>query len=182
MKGLFSATIPAPHMVQLERLMISQIPSLRAYARLLTGDRTLADDLVQDCLERAWSRSHLFRSDGNMRVWLFTILHNLYVSAVRRERRRPALVPLAEHGGTLAAPPREDFHMELADLERALAQLPDDQRAAVLLVGVEDMGYEEAAAVLAIPVGTLMSRLHRGRKQLRALMSGETLPRLRRVK
>lgn len=162
--------------------MISQIPSLRAYARLLAGDRALADDLVQDCLERAWSRSHLFRAGGDMRVWLFTILHNLYVSTVRQRQRRPALVPLAEHGGAFTAPPREDFHMELADLDRALAQLPDDQRAAVLLVGVEDMSYEEAAAVLAIPVGTLMSRLHRARRQLRVLMSGEALPRLRRAK
>lgn len=169
-------------MAQLERLMIREIPSLRAYARLLVGERVRADDLVQDCLERAWSRSHLFRSDGDMRVWLFTILHNLYVSAIRQQQRRPTLVPLAEHDEMLAAPPREDFHMELADLDRALAELPADQRAAVLLVGAEDMSYEEAAATLAIPVGTLMSRLHRGRRQLRLLMSGESPPRLRRIK
>jgi RNA polymerase sigma-70 factor (ECF subfamily) len=169
-------------MAQLERLIIRQIPSLRAYARLLVGERIRADDLVQDCLERAWSRAHLFRADGDMRVWLFTMLHNLYVSAIRQQQRHPTLVPLAEHDETLAAPPREDFSMELADLDRALVELPADQRAAVLLVGVEDMSYEEAAAVLAIPVGTLMSRLHRGRKQLRLLMNGEAPPRLQRIK
>ena len=141
-----------------------------------------ADDLVQDCLERAWSRSHLFRADGDMRVWLFTILHNLYVSAIRQQQRRPTVVPLAEHAETLAATPREDLHMELVDLDRVLVELPADQRAAVLLVGVEDMSYEEAATVLAIPVGTLMSRLHRGRRQLRLLMSGEVPPRLQRIK
>ena len=169
-------------MAQLERLIIREIPSLRAYARLLVGERNRADDLVQDCLERAWSRAHLFRAGGDMRVWLFTILHNLYVSDIRQQQRRPTVVPLAEHDATLAAPPREDFHMEIADLDRALVELPADQRAAVLLVGVEDMSYEEAAAVLAIPVGTLMSRLHRGRKRLRILMNGKAPPRLQRIK
>lgn len=169
-------------MVHPERLIVREIPSLRAYARLLVGDRAQADDLVQECLERGWSRLHLFRTDGDMRVWLFTILHNLHVSAVRQGRRRPAVVPLVEDDGNLAVPPGEDLHVALADLERALAELPAEQRAAVLLVGVEDMSYAEAAAVLAIPVGTLMSRLHRGRKQLRILLSGEAPPRLKRIK
>jgi RNA polymerase sigma-70 factor (ECF subfamily) len=169
-------------MVHPERLIVREIPSLRAYARLLVGDRTQADDLVQECLERAWSRSHLFRIDGDMRVWLFTILHNLHVSAIRQARRRPVVIPLAEYDESLAVPSGEDLHMALADLDRALAELPAEQRAAVLLVGVEDMSYAQAAAVLAIPVGTLMSRLHRGRKQLRILMSGETPPRLKRIK
>jgi RNA polymerase sigma-70 factor (ECF subfamily) len=169
-------------MPQLERLMIREIPSLRAYARLLVGERIRADDLVQDCLERALSRLHLFRTGGDMRVWLFTILHNLYVSSIRQERRRPVVVPLAGDDETLAAPPREDLHLDLADLDRSLAQLPADQRAAVLLVGVEDLSYEEAAGVLAIPVGTLMSRLHRGRRQLRLLMSGEAPVVLKRIK
>lgn len=169
-------------MAQPERLIVREIPSLRAYARLLVGDRARADDLVQECLERAWSRSHLFRADADMRVWLFTILHNLHVSAIRQAQRRPTVVPLADYDESLAIPAREHLHAELADLERALAELSPEQRAAVLLVGVEDMSYEEAASVLAIPVGTLMSRLHRGRKQLRMLMSGEAPPRLKRIK
>jgi RNA polymerase sigma-70 factor (ECF subfamily) len=169
-------------MAQPERLIVREIPSLRAYARLLVGDRAQADDLVQECLERAWSRSHLFRAGADMRVWLFTILHNLHVSAIRQARRRPATIPLTEYQERLAVAPREDLRVELADLDRALTELPTEQRAAVLLVGAEDMSYEQAAAVLAIPVGTLMSRLHRGRKQLRILMGGEAPPRLRRIK
>lgn len=169
-------------MAQSERLIVSEIPSLRAYARLLVRNRAQADDLVQECLERAWSRSHLFRTGGDMRVWLFTILHNLHVSALRQAQRRPATVPLTEHDENLVVAPRGDLRVELTDLDRALTELPTDQRAAVLLVGMEDMSYEQAAAVLEIPVGTLMSRLHRGRKQLRSLMSGEAPPRLRRIK
>ncbi|HXF65660.1 MAG TPA: sigma-70 family RNA polymerase sigma factor [Burkholderiales bacterium] len=163
-------------------MIIRQIPSLRAYARLLVGERFRADDLVQDCLERAWSRLHLFRGDGDIRVWLFTIMHNLYVSDIRREQRRPAVIALAEHDELLRAPPREELRLELEYLARALSELPEEQRAAVLLVGVEDMSYEQAAAVLGIPVGTLMSRLYRGRKRLRILMSGKVEPALKRVK
>lgn len=162
--------------------MAGQIPSLRMYARALVGDRTRADDLVQDCLERAWSRSHLFRSEGDIRVWLFTILHNLYVSTVRRQSRQPILMPLTDQVECLPLRPAQESRAEIADLGRALAGLPADQRAAVLLVGLEDMTYEEAANVLAIPVGTLMSRVHRGRKGLRALMAGEPPTCLKRVK
>lgn len=167
---------------RLERLIVREIPSLRAYARLLVGDRAQADDLVQECLERAWSRSHLFRAGADMRVWLFTILHNLHVSAIRQVRRRPDTIPLTERDENLTVAPRGDLQVELTDLDRALDELPAEQRAAVLLVGAEDMSYEQAAAVLAIPVGTLMSRLHRGRRQLRILVSGEAPPRLRRIK
>jgi DNA-directed RNA polymerase specialized sigma24 family protein len=106
-------------MAQLEQMIIREIPSLRAYARLLVGERIRADDLVQDCLERAWSRSHLFRADGDMRVWLFAILHNLYVSDIRQQQRRPTVVPLAEHAETLAAPPREDFYMARISIGRS---------------------------------------------------------------
>lgn len=162
--------------------MVAQIPSLRMYARALVGDPTQADDLVQDCLERAWSRSHLFRSEGDIRVWLFAILHNLYVSAVRRQSRQPVLTPLTDQVESPSMRSAQESRVEIANLERALAGLPVDQRAAVLLVGLEDMTYEEAAAVLGIPVGTLMSRLHRGRKRLRARTAGDTPARLKRVK
>lgn len=152
------------------------------YAKALVGDPTQVDDLVQDCLERAWSRSHLFRSEGDIRVWLFSILHNLYVSAVRRQSRQPVLMPLTEQVACRSGSAAQESRVEIADLERGLAELPVDQRAAVLLVGLEDMTYEEAADVLGIPVGTLMSRLHRGRKQLRVRMAGDTPVRLKRVK
>lgn len=162
--------------------MVGQIPSLRRYAWALVADRTRADDLVQDCLERAWSLSHLFRGQEDIRVWLFTILHNLYVSSVRRQSRQPVIIPLMDHLEGPSVRPVQEISAEIADLDRALAGLSADQRAAVLLVGVEDMTYQEAATVLAIPVGTLMSRLHRGRKQLRALMADTPPAHLRRVK
>ena len=162
--------------------MVAQIPSLRMYARALVGDRTQADDLVQDCLERAWSRSHLFRSEGNMRVWLFAILHNLHVSAARRQSRQAVRIPLTDQVESRSLRPAQESRLEIADLERALERLPVDQRAPVLLVGLEDMTYEEAAGVLDIPMGTLMLRLHRGRKQLRASMAGDTPAHLKRVK
>lgn len=162
--------------------MVGQIPSLRRYACALVADRTRADDLVQDCLERAWSRSHLFHGQGDIRVWLFTILHNLFVSSVRRQSRQPVVIPLIDHVEGPSVHPVQEINVEIADLDRALGGLSVDQRAAVLLVGVEDMTYQEAAAVLAVPVGTLMSRLHRGRKQLRALMAGTPPAHLRRVK
>ncbi len=98
--------------------------------RALVGDRTRADDLVQDCLERAWSRSHLFRSEGDIRVWLFAILHNLYVSTVRRQSRQPAMMPLTDKMESQPIPSAPESRLEIADLERALAVLPVDQRAA----------------------------------------------------
>jgi RNA polymerase sigma-70 factor (ECF subfamily) len=162
--------------------LVGQIPYLRRYAWALVGDRTRADDLVQDCLERAWSRSHLFRPEEDIRVWLFTILHNLYVDEVRRQSRQPVLMPLTDQVECLSFRATQEGGPEIADLGRALAQLPAEQSAAVLLVGLEDMTYREAAAVLGIPEGTLMSRLHRGRKRLRDLMAGDAPARLRRVK
>ncbi len=162
--------------------LIGQIPYLRRYARALLGDRTQADDLVQDCLERAWSRSHLFRPEEDIRVWLFTILHNLYVSSMRRQGRQPRLVPLTDEIDRASVCATQESGLQLSDLTRALGALPAEQRAAVLLVGVDDMTYQEAAAVLGVPIGTLMSRLHRGRQRLRDLMAGDAPVRLKRVK
>ncbi|MFQ5785999.1 MAG: sigma-70 family RNA polymerase sigma factor [Alphaproteobacteria bacterium] len=169
-------------MADLIRPIVGQIPALRRYARALTGDAPRADDLVQDCLERAWSRAHLFHRDRDIRVWLFAILHNQFVSGVRRRSRRPVEVPLKDEGHRLAVPPTQESGPEIADLGRALERLPAEQKAAVLLVGLEDMTYREAADVLGIPEGTLMSRLHRGRRRLRDLMSGDRPVRLERVK
>ena len=165
-----------------DRLIATEIPRLRRYAWALTGDRTAADDLVQDCLERAWSRLHLWRRGSNLRAWLFTILHNIYVNDVRRRMRRPVVVPLADAAVSLAVPPTQDQGIEVANLAAALSRLSEDQRAAVLLVGLEDFSYREAAAALGIPAGTLMSRLHRGRERLRGLMSGAADETLKRVK
>ncbi len=165
-----------------DRLIVTEIPRLRRYAWVLTGDRTAADDLVQDCLERAWSRLHLWRRGSSLRAWLFTILHNIYANDMRRRMRRPVVVPLADAAVSPGVPPTQDQGIEVANLVAALSRLPEEQRAAVLLVGLEELSYREAAAALGIPAGTLMSRLHRGRERLRGLMSGAADETLKRVK
>lgn len=162
--------------------IVAQIPHLRRYAHALLGDRTMAEDLVQDCLARAWSRFHLWREGSNLRTWLFTIMHNLHANAARSAARRPQTIALDEPG--LAAPtrPAQEDGLEVAAIENALAQLSDEQREVILLVGLEEMSYQDAAAVLDVPIGTVMSRLHRGREKLRQLLSGAGGATLRRVK
>ena len=157
-----------------------EIPGLRRYARALVGNREQADDLVQDCLERAWSRSHLLRSEGELRVWLFTILHNLHVTGLRKRRRGPVLVSTRDDDR--ASPPNQEDSVVISELDRALDALEPEQRGALLLVALEDLSYAQAAAVLGIPLGTLMSRLHRARKRLQACLEGSTPIPLERVK
>jgi len=149
----------------------THIPRLRRYARALTGDMTSADDLVQDTLERAWRRLALWRSGSDMRAWLFTIMHNIFANQLRADRHNQT--PPTEHlsANLSVAAPQED-RLILRDLNKALGNLSDEQREVLLLVGLEQMSYEEAAKVLGIPIGTVMSRLSRGRDQLRAMMSG----------
>jgi RNA polymerase sigma-70 factor (ECF subfamily) len=162
--------------------ILAQIPHLRRYAHALMGDRARAEDLVQDCLERAWSRFHLWREGSNLRTWLFTIMHNLHANAARTASRRPQTVPMDE--SNFAAPTRaaQEDGLEVASIESALALLSDDQRQVILLVGLEEMSYQEAAAVLGVPIGTVMSRLHRGRERLRQVLIGTGGTPLRRVK
>ncbi len=163
-------------------LIEPHIPSLRRYARSLVGDRDQADDLVQDCLERALSRWHLWQRDREIRPWLFTILHNAYVSEWRRQSRRPT-VPLTEATlDVLEQPGHADDRIELQQLLAAVDALPDEQREVVLLVSVESFSYEEAAKMLGVPTGTIMSRLSRARARLRAFARGEQAAPLRSVK
>lgn len=150
-----------------------QIPRLRRYALALVGDPTRADDLVQDCLERAWSRGHLFRPGSDLRAWLFTILHNLHANAARRYNTRPTEVSLADETYTPSTPATQGDVVALHELRSALTEVPDDQRQVLLMVGMEQMTYQEVATVLGIPIGTVMSRLHRGRERLRELMGTE---------
>ena len=157
-------------MNELAEQLEQQIPRLRRYALALVGDPTRADDLVQDCLERAWSRGHLFRPGSDLRAWLFTILHNLHANAARRYNSRPAEVSLADDGYTPATPATQGDAVALSELRTALNEVPDDQRQVLLMVGMEQMTYQEVAIVLGIPIGTVMSRLHRGRERLRDLM------------
>ena len=148
------------------------IPRLRRYARALTGERSAADDLVQDTLERAWNKLHLWRDGSDLRAWLFTIMHNVHVNQVR-SRMAAATVPLDEAAEAPVRPTQSDM-LEVRDIDTALQQLSVDQRQVLLLVAVERMSYEETARTLGIPIGTVMSRLARGRERLRIALSGES--------
>lgn len=173
-------------MSDMVRLIEPLIPALRRYARALTRDRAAADDLVQDCLERAVGHWQQRRADGDARTWIFAILHNLAVSGMRRARRRGPHVPMDDADeAALARPPTQEDGLHRHDVLAALAELPEDQRTVLLLVSVEGLSYAEAAVVTGVPVGTVMSRLARGRERLRRAMEEEPAlrqPVLRRVK
>jgi RNA polymerase sigma factor (sigma-70 family) len=156
------------------RLIQPVIPGLRRYARALLRDRTEADDLVQDCLERAISRWRQRRPEGDTRSWMFTILHNLAINRVRQMGRRGWPIPIEDAGdASVARAPTQEHALQQRDILRALAGLPEEQRSVVLLVSVEDLPYAEVARMLDIPIGTVMSRLARGREKLRQAMEGE---------
>jgi RNA polymerase sigma-70 factor (ECF subfamily) len=158
-------------MSEIHKRIEAEIPRLRRYARALVRDVTGADDLVQECLMRALSKLDLWHEDTNLRAWLFTILHNQHVNHVRRSIRIGAPVEFADDGAPAALSlPNQEKRLELRDLERALSRLPPEQRAVVLLVGLEGMPYGDVAVVLGVPVGTVRSRLSRGRSALRQLM------------
>lgn len=147
------------------------IPALRRYARSLLGDRTAADDLVQDCLERVVSRWHQRRADGDARTWVFAILHNLAINQFRQKARRG--VPLAVEDvdeAVFAIAPAQEDRLHVRTVLAALDALPEDQRSVLLLVSVEELSYAEAAAILDIPLGTVMSRLSRARHRLARLL------------
>ena len=157
-------------MPDLHKRIEEEIPRLRRYARALTRDVNAADDLVQDCLTRALGRLQLWQEGTDLRAWLFTILHNQYVNHVRRSAREGNAVAVSDSEPLLTTRPAQSKRIELRDLERAIAKLPDEQRSVLLLVGLEGMRYEEVASVLDVPVGTVRSRLSRGRDLLRHLM------------
>jgi RNA polymerase sigma factor (sigma-70 family) len=156
-------------MNEAERL-VELIPRLRRYARALVGDRASADDLVQDTLERAWAKLHLYRRGTDLRAWLFTVMHNVHVNKVRATR---ATDPLDEDLPEMALRAPQGDSLVMRDLDRSIALLPAEQRAVLLLVTLEDMSYEDVARTLGIPMGTVMSRLSRAREKLRAMMHGQ---------
>lgn len=149
------------------------VPALRRYARGLTGHADRADDLVQDCLERALRKRGLFRPTGPVQAWLFTIMLNLYRNDQRHRRRQGQDLPLADFEPDLAVPASQTDSVALSETRRALDTLPEDQREALLLVVLDGMSYAECARVLGIPEGTLMSRLARARAALRSLTGEE---------
>ena len=156
------------------------LPRLRRYALALMRDRMRADDLVQDTLERALRKFSLFRRSTDLRAWLFTIMHNVHVNQIRAAMAAARTQP-DDTGSEPAHTPLDDA-ATARDISNALQHLVPEHREVILLVGLEQLSYEETARVLDVPIGTVMSRLTRARERLRALTSGETNPTLRRVK
>ena len=158
--------------------LIEHLPRLRRYARALTGDVNRADDLVQDTLERALAKLDLWQPGSGLRAWLFTLMHNLFVNQIRIRRPQETVMEEAldepVSGGQMEALTARDIHT-------ALARLPEEQREVLLLVGLEQFGYAEAAQVLGVPTGTVMSRLSRARERMRQMLAGEPAVKLKLV-
>ena len=169
-------------MDEIAALIEPHIPALRRYAWALLRDREAADDLVQDSLERAVARWGLRRRDGDLKAWLFAIQHNLFIDGLRRRRREWLRVDTEDLPEIAEPGIEQESRAAIRDILACLDLLPAEQRAVILLVGVEDLSYEEAARVLDIPIGTVMSRLSRGREKLRRQLDGTAQPVLRRVK
>ena len=160
-------------MCEVHRLVEQEIPRLRRYARALTRETNRADDLVQDTLLRAISKSHLWQVGTDIRAWLFTIMHNQHVNSVRRALREEVTVNVEQLASTLVATSDPTASRQLHEFERALGHLSEGQRQVVILVGLEGMTYDEAAKILGVPIGTVRSRLGRARDALRGLMGME---------
>ena len=163
------------------------VPRLRRYARALTGTREAADDLTQDALERAWQKRALWQPGTDLRAWMFTIMHNVFVNGTRKARPAVSLDDLAVEDNRPATGTSVETGVVLGELAQSLALLPAEQREVLLLVGLEQLSYSEASEVLGVPIGTVMSRLSRARERLRLLLeagsSGTERPAaLRRVK
>ncbi len=152
--------------------LLAAIPRMRRYARVLTGDASRADDLVQEALARAWEKRRLWAAGSDLRAWLFTVMHNVFVNqrAMARHERNHVSLDADGDGGEawqISVRPAQYTRVELMELLQHVGRLPVDQREVLLLAVVEELRYEEIAAVLAIPVGTVMSRLSRAREKLR---------------
>ena len=168
-------------MDEIASLLEPQIPALRRYAWALLRDDEGADDLVQDTLERAIGRWGQ-RRDGDLRAWLFAIQRNLFLNGLRQRRSRGAHVGDEALNDLPAPGTSPESHAGLRDILAGLDTLPEEQRSILLLVGVEDLSYEQAAKVLDVPIGTVMSRLSRARAHLRDFMDNGRSAVLRRVK
>jgi len=154
--------------------VVEQIPRLRRYAHALVGNPDYADDLVQDCLARAISRLSLWKDDSDMRAWLFTIMHNVFINECRKQCKQPQCFPLSKMPERPQNGSEPDQAIMISDLENGLRYLHHEQREVILLIGLEGLSYQQVADVLRIPKGTVMSRLHRGRSHLRNWLDGET--------
>lgn len=152
------------------RLLEKEIPRLRRYAFALTRNMSRADDLVQDTLVRAIAKQRCWQWGTNLRAWLFTLMHNQNVNGVRRSAREGMAVEFDDTWPFPTAATDPAAGLSLRDLDRALARIPEERRQVILLIGLEDISYKEAATILDVPIGTIRSRLSRGRESLRTLM------------
>jgi len=153
--------------MDISRAVEAEIPCLRRYALKLTRDHAAAEDLLQECLARGLSKQHLWREDTNLRAWLCTILHHQYVNEIRRSAREGVVLGLSELDEPPARPPTQDMVLELRDVSRAMTTLTEGQRKAILLIGLDGWTYERVAKASGVPVGTVRSRLSRGRGKLK---------------
>lgn len=157
-------------MTEFAGLLEAQLPRLRRYARALTRDPSCADDLIQDTLVRALAKQHLYQDGTNLRAWLFTLMHNQHVNNARRNVREDNSLDVDTVAAHLVAVTDPTASRQLRELDEAIGKLAMEQRQVILLIGLEGMSYEETAAILDVPIGTVRSRLSRGREALRRLM------------
>jgi RNA polymerase sigma-70 factor (ECF subfamily) len=161
----------------------NELPYLRRFARALAGDAALADDLVQDCLERALNKSHLYDPSRPLRAWLYAVLRNLFISGVRRSGRSMVVKAVDDLiDGEDAVPPAQEERLSVELIGKALDRLSPQHREVIVLVGLEEMSYRDVAEITGVPLGTVMSRLSRAREQLRGILEQRGHSVLRRVK
>jgi RNA polymerase sigma-70 factor (ECF subfamily) len=164
------------------RAILEEIPRLRRYARALLRDRDRADDLVQDCLERALGHVENWRTGESPRKWLFTIMHHIFIDQKRRDKRRGEIAMMPLDGSEAMSVPADQVEgAAMREVLQALQAISPERRAAILIVSVEGFSYAEASAILGVPAGTLMSRIARGREELRTLLDNSARRRAIRV-
>jgi RNA polymerase sigma-70 factor (ECF subfamily) len=166
----FASVEPSARRGYADATIVAELPTLKRYALKLTKCAHLAEDLVQDCLARALSRRHLFHSEANIRPWLFTVMHNLHISNCRQATVRGLFAKSQMATASEGREPVQEHVVDLGKIYRAINTLPKEQRDVVVLVTIQELSYEEAAQALGIPIGTVMSRLARGREKIRALL------------
>ena len=163
--------------------LAGELPHLRRFARALTGDAALADDLVQDCLERALIKRHLYDPARPLRAWLYAVLRNLHISGLRRNGRSTVVKTVDDLvNGEGAVAPRQEERLSVTSIAEALDRLSPQHREVIVLVGLEEMSYQDVAGILGVPLGTVMSRLSRAREHLRNILEDRGHTVLRRVK
>ncbi len=163
--------------------LAGELPHLRRFARALAGDTALADDLVQDCVERALNKSHLYDPARPLRAWLYTVLRNIFISGLRRNGRSAVVKTVDELlGNEGSSPPAQEDRLSAALVAEALNRLPPQHREVIILVGLEEMSYRDVAEIVGVPLGTVMSRLSRARESLRQILEDRGVAVLRRVK